>query len=118
MTTEPSPTADATRFTEPLRTSPTAKMPAPPVANGLSDPSPARTNPLASSATDPFSHPVQGSAPIMTNRPRAATSFDAPVAWFVMVMLSRLLVSVKLSCLGAQTDLDICRMFDPIDEVL
>ena len=27
MTTEPSPTAEATRFTEPRRTSPTAKMP-------------------------------------------------------------------------------------------
>jgi hypothetical protein len=34
MTTDPSPTDDATRFTEPARTSPTAKMPGCDVANG------------------------------------------------------------------------------------
>jgi hypothetical protein len=28
ITTDPSPTAEATRFTDPARTSPTAKMPA------------------------------------------------------------------------------------------
>ena len=82
-TTEPSPTAEATRFTEPLRTSPTAKTPGRLVRNGdsaapaMSDLSPevfkaapVRTNPFSSSATVLRSHPVHGSAPIITKRPQ------------------------------------------------
>ena len=66
----PSPTADATRFTEPLRTSPTAKTPALAVSNmaASSRPAPVSTNPLSSSAIAPSSHWVWGSDPISTKR--------------------------------------------------
>ena len=80
MHAEPSPTAAATRFTLPQRTSPTAKIP------GILDSKnsgwrafghfaagksaarksePVRTKPLSLRAIQEFSQPVQGSAPIM-----------------------------------------------------
>src|ERR1700761_2188525 len=69
MTTEPSPTADATRLTELDRTSPTANIPGTLVAYGvMSKPSvpPVSMNPFLSSLTVPKSQPVFGSAPIIT----------------------------------------------------
>src|ERR1700743_483256 len=70
MTTEPSPTADATRFTDLERTSPTANIPGTLVAyGGLSKPPspPVMMKPFLSSRTVPKSHPELGSAPIITN---------------------------------------------------
>lgn len=58
MTTDPSPTAEATRLTEPARTSPTAKMPGQEVAWLAS----VSTKPLASRSTSPASQPVLGAA--------------------------------------------------------
>ena len=92
---EPSPTAEATLLTEPLRTSPTAKTPgwlasskygsrpsssqagasrACPLRSG-----PVTMKPLLSSTTDSASHCVWGSAPIRTNRAVAGTVRRAEV---------------------------------------
>lgn len=62
MTTDPSPTDEATRFTEPARTSPTAKIPGRDVAYAeLPCPaSPVRINPLSSKSIMPVSHSVFG----------------------------------------------------------
>src|SRR5208283_5919314 len=68
ITTDPSPTEDATRLTEPARTSPTAKMPGNDVAKGEDaepSPKPVITKPLSSSFTRPESHSVFGAAPTM-----------------------------------------------------
>src|SRR5262249_37115675 len=74
ITTDPSPTAEATRLTEPARTSPTAKMPGCEVANGEAcGPPPVMTNPLSSSFTKPDNHSVFGAAPTMMNSARAET---------------------------------------------
>src|SRR5262249_5345950 len=90
ITTEPSPTAEATRFTDPARTSPTAKMPGQEVANGETGwPKPVTTNPLSSSFTKPDSHSVFGTAPTIMNSARAPTGRDCPVAELRMVTLSR-----------------------------
>src|SRR5215472_3289172 len=51
MTCAPSPTAAATRLTEPERTSPIAKTPGRLVSSGLWMSAPARTKPLSSSIT-------------------------------------------------------------------
>src|SRR5690349_20838334 len=68
-TTEPSPTAEATRLTEPARTSPTAKMPCCVVSCGIGVragsacglASPVQMKPLASTVTgQPLSHSVFG----------------------------------------------------------
>ena len=72
--------AAATRLTEPLRTSPTAKMPGLLVSrnNGVRFSSssraagislPVRRNPCLSWASWPASHPVPGFAPMKTNSP-------------------------------------------------
>src|SRR4029077_18587671 len=81
ITTDPSPTEDATRLTEPARTSPTAKMPGSEVAKGDdAEPSPEQviTKPLSSSFTRPESHSVFGAAPTMMNSARVSTRRDAP----------------------------------------
>ena len=87
-TTEPSPTPDATRLTEPERTSPTAKIPGVVVANGEDsawpDSSrPVRTKPLLSSVRQRSSHSVFGSAPIMTNRFAIGRTVTSPLSRFV-----------------------------------
>src|ERR1700732_1223937 len=76
MTTDPSPTEEATRLTEPARTSPTAKTPGSEVAKGeAADPTPEPVipNPLSSSFTRPESHSVFGAAPTMMNSARVST---------------------------------------------
>src|SRR5580692_5214517 len=90
ITTDPSPTEEATRLTEPARTSPTAKIPGSEVANGdASEPAPVITNPLSSSFTRPESHSVFGAAPTMMNSARVSTTRVAPVFAFRMVNASR-----------------------------
>ena|SRR6516162_1168735 len=91
-TTEPSPTADATRLTEFARTSPTAKMPGMLVAYGLSSkPSvlPVRIKPLLSSRTVPDNQPVFGSAPIITNTAEISLTIRSPVFELAQVTLLR-----------------------------
>src|SRR5277367_137941 len=68
MTTDPSPTAEATRLTEPERTSPTAYTPGWLVPKVASAPAslPVMMKPLASTARSLQSHVVLGLAPIMT----------------------------------------------------
>src|SRR5438105_1002486 len=78
---DPSPTAEATRLTLPLRTSPTAKTPGRLVSNkygvrasgqcaaassSRERSGPVLINPFSSSATQRFSHAVLGIAPAMT----------------------------------------------------
>src|ERR1035441_9957891 len=66
ITTDPSPTEEATRLTDPARTSPTANMPGSEVAKGEGGtpaPDPVITNPLSSRSTSPESHSVFGDAP-------------------------------------------------------
>src|SRR5687768_7918927 len=74
-TTEPSPTLEATRLTDPERTSPTAKMPGQDVAKPVAAPTsaPVLTKPARSSSTRPDSQPVLGAAPIMMNSARQPT---------------------------------------------
>src|SRR3954471_16976363 len=91
---DPSPTADATRLTLPLRTSPTAKMPGLLVssrygararghfarASSSSDRSaPVFTKPFSSRMTQPSIHDVFGTAPAMTNRWPIGWVSTAPV---------------------------------------
>src|SRR5271170_5873688 len=78
---EPSPTAEATRFTFPDRASPTTKTPGTLVSNmcggrdkghGIEDVAdstsrPVSTNPFLSSDTHPESQSVLGDAPAITN---------------------------------------------------
>ena len=79
----PSPTADAQRLTDPLRTSPAANTPGRLVSrkNGVrpcarqrsprtassGTAAPVRTKPFLSSCTQPLSHSVCGSAPMKRN---------------------------------------------------
>src|SRR3954469_14210930 len=64
-TVEPSPTAAATRLTEPQRTSPTAKTPSRLVASRWALSAPVTTKPFSSRWTpEPFSQSVLGSAPM------------------------------------------------------
>src|ERR1700676_3429443 len=75
ITTDPSPTEEATRLTDPARTSPTAKMPGSEVAKGEAAepaPEPVMTNPLSSRWTSPESHSVFGKAPTMMNSARVS----------------------------------------------
>src|ERR1700726_3795286 len=77
ITTDPSPTEEATRLTEPARTSPTAKTPGSAVAKGeATEPAlePVITNPLSSSFTRPESHSVFGAAPTIMNSARVSTT--------------------------------------------
>src|SRR6202011_6410493 len=82
---DPSPTAEATRFTEPLPTSPAANTPGwlvssiigwrwvllrAPSASEYSAAGPVGTKPRSSSSMAPASHEVLGSAPMKTNRAR------------------------------------------------
>src|ERR1700722_18430703 len=90
ITTDPSPTAEATRLTDPARTSPTAKIPGWDVANGEpGESTPVMTNPFSSSFTNPESHSVFGAAPTMMNSARVATLLDCPVSTLPMVTPSR-----------------------------
>src|SRR6266487_4608872 len=82
MAVDPSPTADATRFWLPLRTSPTANTPGrlvsrrwgardsghfAAVSSSRERSGPVLMNPLSSSTTQPASQRVAGSAPVITN---------------------------------------------------
>src|SRR6185437_6064799 len=94
ITTEPSPTEEATRLTEPARTSPTAKIPGIEVAKGESAeagpaPAPVITNPLSSSFTRPDSHSELGAAPTMMKSARVSTWRVAPVFTSRMVSATR-----------------------------
>src|SRR5262249_51147662 len=82
---DPSPTAEATRFTEPWRTSPAAKTPGRLVSSEKGrrssgqDPSPSSsgpvsTKPLSPSAISGGSQSVFGRAPIIRKRPSETTS--------------------------------------------
>ena len=88
MAIEPSPTPDATRFTDPRRTSPTANTPGTLVSsnpgsrfNGQPlgsfpfrfNSEPERMNPFSSRSTTPSSHSVPGSAPMKMNNELAGT---------------------------------------------
>jgi hypothetical protein len=74
MAIAPSPTAVATRLAEPLRASPTAKMPGRLVSSAeLPVSSPVRTKPSSSRSTRPPSQSVQGLTPMKTNSARAGS---------------------------------------------
>src|SRR5436309_961210 len=96
----PSPTADATLFTFPDRTSPTAKTPGRLVSSRYggrvrghalccTPPSlksrPVRMNPLVSSARHPCNQSVRGDAPVITNRCRIGWVEVFPVLLFFQV---------------------------------
>src|SRR5271169_3330870 len=73
-TCAPSPTAAATRLTDPERASPIAKTPGRLVSSGLCIFVPVHTKPLSSSITpDRDSHSVFGSAPMNKKRWRIAS---------------------------------------------
>ena len=124
---EPSPTAEATRLIEPLRTSPTANMPgrlvssgsgAPAVGGGRGVAPPVRTKPLSSSATSSPSHPVCGSAPMKTNSARASTRRAAPVCRCPRrPRASSAVLAEQLAHLGVAPDLDVRDALDAVDQV-
>ena len=89
MVAAPSPTAEATRLTDPWRTSPAANTPGRLVSSGSGGrpggqrvpagrSGPVRMNPCRSRATVPASHCVRGCAPIRTNKASAGTLRRAP----------------------------------------
>ena len=92
MVAAPSPTAEATRLTDPWRTSPAAKTPGRLVSSGSAGrpggqrpvpagrSGPVRMNPCRSRATLSPSHCVRGCEPIRTNRASAGTLRRAPEA--------------------------------------
>src|ERR1700757_4009757 len=78
-TCAPSPTAAATRLTEPERTSPIANTPGRLVSRGLLVSVPARTNPLSSQHTPHRERQsVYGSAPMNKKRWRIASFLSSP----------------------------------------
>jgi hypothetical protein len=82
MTMEPSPTTEATRFTDRERTSPIAKIPATLVAYRESSRAsfvPVAMKPSSSKSNDSESQPVLGAAPIITNRLRMGLFSVFPV---------------------------------------
>lgn len=102
---EPSPTADATRFTFPERISPTAKAAGRLVSSICggrlsgyligavsrigSKSRPVRMNPCLSRATHSRSHSVRGEPPAITNTWRISCTDSSPVARFSQVTRSR-----------------------------
>src|SRR5208282_5376153 len=81
-TCAPSPTAAATRLTEPERKSPIANTPGRLVSSGLRLFAPVHTKPLSSSTTpDRDNHPVFGSAPMNKKRWRIANFLSSPDRW-------------------------------------
>ena len=128
---EPSPTAEATRFIDPRRTSPTAKTPGAEVSNGRGSLSAkmglsrasagidrsVRMKPFSSRATAPCSQDVAGSAPM---KQKSATQV-------LVVRLSRrcvfedhrfqVAVTAELTDLGIRHDIDVRVGRDAIDEV-
>src|SRR5665213_787283 len=92
ITTEPSPTEEATRLTDPARTSPTAKTPGSEVEKGEGGElslKPVITKPFLSRLTRPESHSVLGAAPTMMNSARVSTTRVAPDFLSRMVSASR-----------------------------
>jgi hypothetical protein len=97
---EPSPTAAATRFIDPWRTSPAANTPASDVSKGralktsrLVPPSSwrsVRMKPSGSSSMAPSSHPVSGRAPMKENRPEHGIVSLSPVGVLRSVTRCRL----------------------------
>src|SRR6202040_2180348 len=78
-TCAPSPTAAATRLTDPERTSPIANTPGRLVSSGLPRLASVCTKPLSASvAPDRDNHSVQGSAPMNENRWRTAPLTSSP----------------------------------------
>ena len=121
MAIEPSPTAAATRLTDPCRTSPTAKTPGrldsrnigsrrsghcssacPPWRRSV----PVTTKPDWSRRTASGSHWVRGSAPINTNRAIAFTVSAVPDSRSVRVRLSRRLWPVPPATTGDTDQLE------------
>lgn len=98
MTDEPSPTAAATRFTDPARMSPAANIPSTVVSKGrrvrgLAGPAgtatSVSTNPSSSHATSAGSQALAGCAPMKQNSPLLGTCVTAPVAVSRKAMESR-----------------------------
>src|SRR5581483_7353687 len=102
---DPSPTAEATRFTERARTSPATKTPGTLVSSKKGSRSsvqpfgrrpsiiksgPERMKPFLSRSTTPASHSVRGAAPMKMNRAVAGAVFVSPVSVLLRVIASRL----------------------------
>src|SRR6202000_2505705 len=102
-TMEPSPTAEATRFTFPDRASPTTKTPGKLVSNmyggrdkgqgtggaAASKSRPGRTKPVLSKARHPESQDVSGDAPAITNTWRMGKVETAPDSFSIHDTCSR-----------------------------
>ncbi len=125
-TAAPSPMAAPTRFTEPQRTSPTAKMPSTPVSSGSGirsvEPTspPVRTKPFSSRGTpQPVSQLAAGSAPVKRNRWAMACCSSAPVRLLRQRTPFRPLFGCaeELDDLGIAENRDVRCGRDSIDEV-
>ena len=126
---EPSPTADATRFTAPWRTSPAANTPGMLVSrrNGLRSSghaprcetsAPVRTNPCSSRSTSGGSQSVCGWAPISRKSACASTVVSRLRREIAQDQLLEPSVAATADHLGAEPDLDVLGRFDLAHEVL
>ena len=125
---EPSPTADATRFTEPCRTSPPANTPGMLVsrANGLRSSghvrgdtsAPVRMKPCGSRSMSEGSQSVQGCAPISRNRACASTRRLGAGREIAQDQMLEPPVSTTADHFGAEAYLDVLRRLDLVDQVL
>ena len=134
---EPSPTPDATRFTEPCRAHRqrlkdarnagfkesriAIEAPVPGPAVGLAPRSGAGQDeaPVMSRSTTPSSQLVRGSAPIKIKSELAGTVSTCPVPWHLIDTVSSQATYRKPHDTGpAHAELRYSSLFDPIDQVL
>ena len=118
MAIAPSPTAVATRLAEPLRTSPTAKMPGRLVSSAeLRVSWPVRTKPSGVQVDQAASQPLQGVMPMNTNSARASRTRRSPVRLSRDRDRLQRLVAEQFPHLGAEQDAHVRDPADLIDQV-
>ncbi len=129
MAMEPSPTADATRFTAPWRTSPAANTPGmlDSRRNGLRSrgharrrgtSAPVRTNPCSSRSTSAGSQSVLGWAPISRKSAFASTAASVSRPGVAQHQVLEPAVAAAAHHLAAESGLDVVGRLDLTSEVL
>src|SRR5580704_384811 len=115
MAIAPSPTAAAIRLAEPLRTSPTAKMPGRLVSRAELPVSwSVRTKPRASRSP---SQPLQGLTPIKTNSARVGRTLRSPVRPSATATASSVSSPSSSPHLGDEHDPHVRDPLELVDEV-
>ena len=131
--TDPSPTPDATRFTEPCRTSPTAKSPGIFVSSRKGSRSrvqplgccpsrmrsgPVRIKPRSSRSMRSASQSVRGSAPIKMNIAAGRYALDLPCIRTQNRNFFQMSLAVGFDHAGMRPDLNIGCLLDLVNQIL